>query len=166
MEILFDEDNLGPWLDPSDNHYEYAIDARSWVEAAQDESESSVCHGLSVKDRAKALKRAENLFSVWSSLKYPDTGDELRESPKILFIPRPLFYGTEGFMFIFKADNNGNTYRFEFEYDEFSGGAGSASLSVGNLETITAYRKRKEAESNEIKTRRQNAKEKSETTIQ
>lgn len=166
MEILFDADDLGPWLDPSDNHYEYAIDAKDWIATAEDHGESWNAHFLDAKDRYRALKRAENLFEAWSRMKYPETGDALRDEPKILFIPRPLFYGTEGFMFIFKADNNGNTYRFEFEADEFADGAGSAALSTCNIETISKYVKRKEDEKSEIRTRRQSAKEKSEAALQ
>lgn len=166
MEILFDEEDKGPWLDPSDNHYEYAIDAKDWIATAEDHGESWNAHFLGAKDRYRALKRAENLFEAWSRMKYPETGDGLRDEPKILFIPRPLFYGTEGFMFIFKADNNGNTYRFEFEADEFADGAGSASLSYANLETLSNYKIREDKEKEEIRNRRQSEKEKNETALQ
>lgn len=166
MEILFDAEDQGPWLDPSDTHYEYAIDAKDWISAAESGGENWNHHFLGAKDRSRALRAAQNLFNVWSYILYPDTGDALREDPKILFIPRPLFYGTEGFLFIFKADNNGNTYRFEFEADEFSDGAGSAALSYCNFDTILTYVKRVLDNKNEITVRRQNAKEKSEAAIQ
>lgn len=111
LELVLGPDNL-PELVPDDFFYRNGWKVLDWLKLA-DLDEGPNHQAKELAERCAAYAKAYAMFAEASAKTYK-TGDPLRHEPWVI----PEYDSVENrerYLFIFKADNNGNTYRVRYE---------------------------------------------------
>jgi len=103
-----------PDLTPCDSHHAHVIPITKWFERSADVGERADQVASDINARCQMYNKAYAWFLKVSKAEYKD-GDDLREVPYVSEIYDPISDAVEKIWFIFKADNNGNTYKVYFK---------------------------------------------------
>lgn len=112
VEIVCGSDGT-PDLTPDDFFHDHAKTARAWLAERVDRGQSETEVASDLWEKCEAYIAAAKLYFATSKELYGDFGDHLRHEPYIL-THYDSVENTATYTFIFKADNNGNTYRIRY----------------------------------------------------
>lgn len=112
LEMLMDETGCSPETIPDDFFDQHAVTTRFWLANTTVLTATPSDMAAKLAERAKAYSTAYALY-LEGAMKIYGASDPLRHEPYVLTEYDSL-QNEVRYLFIFKADNNGNTYRVRY----------------------------------------------------
>lgn len=115
--IPITETDGSPDLTPCDFHGLHATTIPEWMLRAEKEGHPPDMLAAEMVKRAGMYRQAYAWYLEAAIQAYGEHGDELREHPWVYEVYDPIADDVVATWFLFKADNNGNTYKVKFVND-------------------------------------------------